>query len=148
MRLLLRIAIFWLITLPLFYAFGLPKLLSMLSEKVRADGYTECLAQLKQQNIIDTPAALVKHEVGEHYCHCVTDGLTLTKADLPDLVQRRMPQRVADMQKPVIDACNKELQERVNGIITGAPAPRVTRKDDGTEIMYFDSPPPKVIYQR
>ncbi len=140
MRTLLRLLIFWALMAPVFYFLILPMLMDRLNTRARAQSFDACIAQLQKEGIYGPPPALIKQEQAEHYCHCVADGLTLERADLPALAQHKQPDRLTNAMKPVVEGCNKELQESLNAIINGAPAPTSGRAADGTEVIYFNTP--------
>lgn len=137
MRWLLRFFIFWLIMLPLFYLFGLPWLMGLLSEKARTEAYGDCFRQLREQQLIDAPTAIVRQPQAETYCHCVSAPITLTRDDLPDLIKKRPPERLNALMKPVIEGCNADLQRSMTAIISGARPPETVRQPDGTEVIHF-----------
>lgn len=138
MRWLIRMALFWAVSLPLFYLFALPFLLGQLSAKAQTQGYAACLVQLREQGLTESPIAPLRPIDGQNYCHCVTDGLQFTRADLPELVQHQTPARLTEVQKPVIEACNAALQAAMNETIRQAPATSSTFDADGTETIHFN----------
>ena len=118
MRWLVRSLLFWAISMPLFYLYGLPMLLDMLSKKAQGDGYTQCTAQLTKEGLSgkwDSPLTPAR---GEKYCHCVSDGLILTKNDVFDLVRHQPAAGLTALSKGLVDRCNDALQNELS-----APAP-------------------------
>ncbi len=137
MRWLLRFFIFWLIMLPLFYLFGLPWLMGLLSEKARTEAYADCFRQLREQQLIDSPTAIVRQPQAETYCRCVSAPITLTRDDLPDLIKKRPPERLTTLMKPVIEGCNADLERSIHAAASGARPPETVRQPDGTEVIHF-----------
>lgn len=113
MRWLLRLILFWAICAPLFYVFGLPLLLEKVSAKARADGFTQCIEHFNKPDMALMASHLPQPE-RDAYCHCATDEIALTKADLPDLVQRRQPARLTAAMQQHTEQCNTELQRKIN----------------------------------
>jgi hypothetical protein len=140
MRILIRSLIFWAICLPIFYLVGLPILMDKLDARIRGQNYDACFTHLKNEGLFGSGSAVLKKDQAEHYCHCVSDSLTLDRRDLFDLLKKRPPAHLTAAMKPVVEACNTELTQAMNAVITAAPAPRVTRAPDGTEVMHFDTP--------
>lgn len=124
MRWLVRLLIFWAITAPLFYLFGLPYLLDLLSKKAQTQAYDQCTAQLAKDGMTGKPDSPVTKERGEKYCHCVSDGLILTKNDVFDLMQRKPPAGLTARGQAQADTCTRTLQEELN-----SAAPAVTPPD-------------------
>ena len=138
MRWLIRSLIVWAITLPLFYLVGLPYMLNTLSDKARKDSFAQCQAHLKTQNMAYVATAIIKPERADTYCHCVSAPIQITNADIPDLVQKKQPERLNNAIKPVIEACNAALQDDMSrAMSTGAPT-RSTFDADGVETVHFN----------
>ena len=137
MRTLLRLALFWAVTAPLLYVYGLPWLLGKLDAKAQAQSYAACLEHLKTEHLIGGPGWVIKQADAEKYCHCVSDGLHFARADLPELMQKKTPARVETLMKPVVEACNATLQASMNATVQTAPGPSIERKADGTEVIHF-----------
>ncbi|MFM9890859.1 MAG: hypothetical protein ACKVOE_09535 [Rickettsiales bacterium] len=138
MRTVLRLLLFWAITAPLFYVYGLPWLLSKLDAKAQAQSYSSCMQHLADEHLIGGPGWVIKQADGETYCHCVSGGLHFTRADLPELLQKKTPERIATAMKPMVEACNSTLKASMNSTIQTAPEPHIERKPDGTEIIHFN----------
>jgi hypothetical protein len=116
MRWLIRMLIFWAITAPLFYFFGLPALLDMLSKKARSEGYTQCIAHLQKEGMMGSANAPVTAAQGETYCHCVSDRLTFTQNDVMDMVQKKPPAALTAMANALSQSCNRDLQQSMRGM--------------------------------
>ena len=138
MRWLLRSFLFSCISLPLFYLLALPWLMGKLNVKTRAESYAQCQHQLHETGMAGSPTALLKAPQADAYCHCVSDSITLTRADLVPLAQHQPPTRLTAAMKPTVDACNDALKAGINQTITTAPAPSVTRDANGVEIVHFN----------
>ncbi len=137
MRWLMRSLIFWAVSAPLFYLFGLPFLIGKLETKSRAASFTACQAHLKDENIAYAPASIISPAQADAYCHCVSDPIAFTNADLFDLAQKKQPERLTAAMKPALEACNATLQQSMNNAINSAPATRSTWEPDGTETVHF-----------
>ena len=124
MRWLLRMLLFWAITGPLFYLFGLPYLLDILSKKTQQQAYDQCKAQLVKEGLTGVPTALVKPAQAENYCHCVSDPLILTKADVFDLVKKKPPTALNALAQSKAETCNKQLQAEIDGV-SAVPKPNI-----------------------
>lgn len=110
MRWLVRSMVLWAIMAPLFYFFGLPMLMEKLSKQTQTQTYTQCLANLKQQGLMDSDDAPISTKQGEHYCHCMSDGLTFTKPDIIDALHKRPPAALSAQAKAIAQQCNEELK--------------------------------------
>jgi hypothetical protein len=128
MRWLLRLLLFWAITAPLFYVFGLPYLLDMLSKKTQAEAYAQCQQQLLKEGLIGSKNSPINEQQGVGYCHCASDHLILTQNDVFDLVQKKPPAALTALSESISRKCNTDLQ-RMLGFLppestpaTGAPA--------------------------
>jgi hypothetical protein len=124
MRWLIRLLLFWAITGPLFYLFGLPYLLELLSKKAQAQSYSQCEEQLAKEGLVGQPDSPMTKERSEKYCHCVSDGLILTKNDVFDLMQQKPPAGLTSRGQAQADRCNNELQNEL-----ATPAHAVTPPD-------------------
>lgn len=102
MRWLLRLLLYWAVTLPLFYFVALPPLMTMLDKKARAQNYEHCLQQLAAIPITQPAAG--------KYCHCVMDGLTFTYKDLIDMLGGREPAQLTAQVDTAAKKCNVLLQ--------------------------------------
>jgi hypothetical protein len=146
MRRLLYLAIFWACSSLLFYGYGLPWMMRMLQGKVRDQTYATCMLQLRTQGIIEAQTAPLVPEDGQQYCHCVSDPLTFTRADLFDAVHKRQPAHVAAQAQQQVAACTPQLQEKIDAA-TPAPSPAAptppsapgttTVEPDGTQVIHF-----------
>lgn len=117
MRFFKRFLLFWLLMLPVSYFFLLPLLQTKLSERTRADTLTECGRQLT--------TAGFNAEAGAPYCQCLTEGLTLTRDDLFDLVKRRPPVQFTAWMTAKTETCQHHL--------AGLQAPT-----SGAEVIHFE----------
>jgi hypothetical protein len=126
MRWLRRSLIFWAISMPLFYVFGLPYMLNMLSAKARNEGYTQCSNHMKNEGLVGNANSPIKPEQGEKYCRCLSDGLIFTKNDLLDMVQKKPPVALTALAQSLSDTCNHELQKTINAL---PPVPLKTSED-------------------
>ena len=124
MRWLIRMLLFWAITAPLFYLFGLPFLIDMLSKKAQAQGYEQCATQLKTDGTAGGLNSPLTQAQGEKYCHCVSDRLIFTKNDVLDAVQKKPPAALNALAQSLADGCNAQLKEMM-GLTPAAPS------DDG-----------------
>jgi hypothetical protein len=120
MRWLLRLLLFWAITAPLFYVFGLPYLLDMLSKKAQADAYTQCQQQLTKEGLVGSKNSPLNEQQGVGYCHCVSNRLILTKNDVFDLVQKKSPAALTALSESIAKQCNTDLQ-RMLGFLPAEP---------------------------
>ena len=111
MRLLVRMLIFWAITAPLFYVFGLPMLIDMLSEKAQMQAYEQCITQLKNNGTAGSANSPLTAFQGEKYCHCVSDRLIFTKNDVLDMVQKKQPAALNALAQTLADGCNVEMKQ-------------------------------------
>jgi hypothetical protein len=131
MRWLLRLLLFWAISAPLFYLFGMPYMLDLLSKKAQAQTYAQCQQQLRDQGLVGSKNASLHEQQGVGYCHCMSDGLVMTKADLMDALHRRPPAALTAMAQARTDTCNVDLR-RALGYQPPAPAapPTAAPQDD------------------
>lgn len=120
-RWLLRLLIFWGISAPLFYVFGLPAALDFMSRKISRDNYAQCLARLTSGELIVNYGSELSQSKGESYCHCTSDSLTFTRNDLWDTAQKKQPAELSAMAQSLADQCNAEF--RAAPTATSAPAP-------------------------
>ena len=138
MRWLKRSLLFWALTLPLFYLFLLPWLLTKLEAKARNDSFASCQTHLTEEHLAHVPTAVLTDADAATYCHCVSDIITITRADLVELAQKKQPARLTSAMKPVVDACNATLQAGMNARINTGAQPRSTFGPDGTETVHFN----------
>ncbi|MFZ4540983.1 MAG: hypothetical protein ACOYNL_04120 [Rickettsiales bacterium] len=138
MRWLIRMLIFWAISAPLFYLFGLPYLLELLSKKAQTQGHSQCIEQITKEGIIGKPDSPISPDRGETYCHCVSDGLTLGKNDVLDMVRKKPPTLLTATAQAQATKCTKELEDemraRAQPSIPAQPAP--TPAADAPEINF------------
>jgi hypothetical protein len=111
MRWLLRLLLFWAISGPLFYLFGVPFLLDMLSKKAQTQGYSQCIALMTDEKRIGSPNSPLTQAQGERYCHCASDGLLFAKSDLFDMLQKKQPAALNALGQTLSDTCNRQLQQ-------------------------------------
>ena len=137
MRWLVRSLIFWAICAPLFYMFGLPKLMVKLETKARTENYAACQTHLKDEHLAGVPTAIINDKEADKYCHCVSDSIALTNADLFDLARKRQPARLEAVMKPIVEACNKTLQDKLTRNVISTEQPYSTFEKDGTETVRF-----------
>lgn len=138
MRWVWRSLLFWAVSLPLFFIFGLPVVLDKVNDKARVQSFTQCQEHLQSQGMAGTPTALLKPAEADQYCHCVSDPITLMKEDLPNLLQKKPPERLNAAMKPVVEACNAALTQSINDAARALPQPRTVVEPDGTEIIHFN----------
>jgi hypothetical protein len=129
MRWLRRSLLFWAISVPIFYLFILPFLMDQLAKKAQDQAYTGCKQQLIDQGLTGSTNSPITAPQSEKYCHCVSDGLILTKKDVFDLVQHKPATDLNTLAQAVADTCTAELhKEMFNGndpaaAIENGPAP-------------------------
>lgn len=119
MRWLVRLLLFWAIAIPLAYLFGIPALTDYMTKKIRTQGYEQCIATLTKEGTLGKPDSLLSQQQGEHYCHCVSDNLIFTKADLFDMVPKntseigkpKQPGPLTALAKTIADRCTADLQK-------------------------------------
>ncbi len=121
MRWLKRSLLFWAISAPLFYLFGLPYALGMLSEKAQSQAYDQCVNGLRADHSIGSPNSPITPEQGDRYCHCMGDGLIVTKADLFDIMKKQPPAALTALAHTVADQCNHQLQEVLGNVPSATP---------------------------
>ena len=136
MRWLKRSLIFWAISLPLFYLFGLPYLLDMLSKKAGEDSFAQCIAQMRTEGLLGGANSPFTPPMIDAYCHCVSSGLTFTKADLFDMVNKRPPAALTALANAKAQTCNATLENApANAAAPAAPTPPApAAQPDGTMI--------------
>jgi hypothetical protein len=129
MRWLRRSLLFWAISMPLFYLFGLPALLDMLTTKARNEGYTQCSTQMKSEGLVGSANSPVTPDQGEKYCRCLSDGLIFSKNDLFDMVQKKPPAALTALAQSLADSCNRDLQHMM-GFLPPAATPAAAPNSD------------------
>jgi hypothetical protein len=144
MRKLIKMLVFWAISLPLFYLFGLPFALEKLSTKVQRDSFAQCQKQLATEGMVGALNSPLRPDQAEHYCHCVSDKLTFTQADLMDAVKKQPPKALTAQAELLASECQVTLRALM-GIVAppptapapppaAAPAAAPQWKDDTTPI--------------
>ncbi len=136
MRWLLRLLLFWVVSGSLFYLFGLPLALEKLTAKARDQSYTQCIGQLTHEGMIGGLNSPLKPQQGDHYCHCLSDGLTFTKNDLFDAAQGKVPAALTALAQSLADTCNAELQAAHNSTVSETPAGE-TKPQADSNVLYF-----------
>jgi hypothetical protein len=111
MRWLIRMVVFWAISAPLFYVFGLPYLLELLSKKAQTEGYTQCITLMTNEKKMGSPNSPLTQLQGETYCHCVSDHLIFTQGDLVEMVQKKPPTALTVLAQSLTTECNTKLQQ-------------------------------------
>ncbi len=135
MRWLVRMLIFWAISAPLFYLFGMPYALEMLSKKAQTQAYDQCAAGLRDQHLIDGPNPPISPDQGDHYCHCMADGLILTKPDLFDILKKKPPAALNATAKTLAEKCNRDMEATMRGGM--APATPAAAPAGEEEVIHF-----------
>lgn len=135
MRFIKRLLIFWAISGPLFYVFGLPYLITKLEAKARVEAYTQCIDSITKQGIIGTPTASLTQQTGESYCHCIGDKLNFTKQDLYDTIQKKPPAALTAQAEALATSCSTILQQAMDAApaATAQPAAAPTTKPINTD---------------
>jgi hypothetical protein len=103
--------LFWSISGPLFYLYGMPALLEMLSKKAQDDGYRQCITLMTNEKQIGSPNSPLTQAQGETYCKCASSGLIFTQNDLFDMVQKKPPAALTALAKSLAEKCNRDLQQ-------------------------------------
>lgn len=111
MRWLIRFLVFWAISAPLFYIFGLPALLDFISKKAQTEGYTQCITLMTNEKRIGSPNSPLTQMQGETYCKCVSSSLIFSQNDLLDVAQKKPPTALTALAKTLSEKCNRELQQ-------------------------------------
>lgn len=114
MRWLLRLLLFWAISGPLFYLFGLPKLMDYMNHKTRTATRDQCIAQLRDEGKLGSNPGQIPPTHAEQYCHCVSDKLTITRADLIDMVQQKPPTALTALSQNLGQQCGDDLTRVLN----------------------------------
>lgn len=121
MRWLLRLILFWALMAPISYYFGLPIALEKLSAKAQTQALADCRTKLTTEGLVGSANSPLNPQQGEGYCHCMSDKLVLTKADLLDVVQKKPPAALTAMAQTIADGCNRDLQRSL-GFLPAEPA--------------------------
>lgn len=111
MRWLIRMLLFWAICAPLFYVYGLPYMLDMLSKKAQGEALSQCVEQMRSQNMFGQPDSPMTGEMADKYCHCVADDLILTKNDVFELVQKKPATALTALSQALTTKCNEQLKQ-------------------------------------
>lgn len=135
MRWLLRLILFWAISAPLFYFFGLPMLIEHLNGKTRRTSYDQCIQHLRDEGMIGSGIGKITPERGEAYCHCVSDGITFTKADILDMVKQHPPTALTELSQKLSHQCNDDLSREMNTTAAAAPAEENAPASTGLTII-------------
>ncbi len=132
MRFLLRLLLFWAISLPLFYGFGMPYLLEKVTTKARADGYSQCLGGLRKTLMMDAPSAPLTRAQGDAYCHCLSDSLTFTRDDLMDKLQKKPMAHLEGQAQSLSTQCAESLKHPALAPAPKPSAPQPWEDNQGT----------------
>lgn len=138
MRWLIRLLILWAVSLPLFYLFGLPYLLTKLNDKARLESFAQCQEHLKAERMAYVPTAIMKPDRADAYCRCISEPIAFTRADLIILAQKKQPERLNNALKPVIEACNAALQDDMTKAISAGAPTHSTFDENGVETVHFN----------
>jgi len=106
---------FWLISVPFFYLCVLPWLMGQLAHKAQAQGYAQCETHLAAESLAGFANSPMTAAQGEKYCHCVSDGLILTKNDVFDLVRHQPAAHLQTLGQGLADQCTTELHKELYG---------------------------------
>ena len=128
MRWLIRMLLFWAICAPLFYLYGFPYLLEMLSKKAQGEALTQCVEQMREQAMIGQNGSPLTGAMADKYCHCVADGLILTKNDVFELVQKKPATELTALTQALTTKCNEQLQQDMTAG-TQSPLPATPPED-------------------
>lgn len=121
MRWLLRLILFWGLMTPISYYFGLPIALEKLGAKAQAQAFDECQKKLTAEGTMGGANSPLSPQQGLGYCHCLSDKLVLTKADLLDALQHKPPAALNAFAQAEADRCGRQLQDRL-GRVSQEPA--------------------------
>lgn len=121
MRIFLRLLLFWVLMTPISYYFGVPYALQILSHKAQMQSYGECQKNLVTQGLVGGANPTLDARQSEAYCHCLSDKLVLTKADLLDALQHKPPAALNAFAQAEADRCGRQLQDRL-GRVSQEPA--------------------------
>ncbi len=114
MRWLRRMLIFWVIAAPLFYVFGLPALLHILSKEAQKQSLEQCLNQLQREGTTGKASSPLTLAQADEYCHCVSDRLIFTKNDLTDMAQQKPPAALNLMAQSLANSCNAIAKQSID----------------------------------
>jgi len=121
MRWLIRLLLFWAISMPLFYLFGLPAALDMLSNKARTQGFGQCIADMTSKGMIGSANSPVNAVQGEIFCHCMSDSLEISQTDLIAIVRKQPPAQLNAMIDALSKKCHHDLQQMMGFLPPEAP---------------------------
>jgi hypothetical protein len=107
MRIFLRLLILWLIMLPIGWFFGLPWLISEITDQTKAQNLANCLEETKSLPGIFDPAQPL---IAQKYCDCVVAGITVTREDVWQLAQKKQPVAINQRVGQQIQRCNQQLE--------------------------------------
>jgi hypothetical protein len=132
MRWIGRMLLFWLLTAPLSYVFGLPLLLDKLTANVRQEATAQCADQLTQNGMMGSLNSPLSANQGSVYCRCISDGLIFTKNDLWDSIQKKQPAALNGLVQAMTDQCKGLLQPAAS--VTPPPN---QPPEDSSNVIYF-----------
>ncbi len=121
MRWLIRLLLFWAISLPLFYMFGLPAALDMLSNKARTEAFSQCTNDMRAKGMVGSANSPVNPVQGEIFCHCVSDSLEINRSDLMAIVRKQPPAHLNAMIDALSKKCHHELQQMLGFLPPDTP---------------------------
>jgi hypothetical protein len=123
MRWIIRSLIFWALCAPLAYVFGLPILLDKLTAKTRADALAQCQQHLQKEGMAGAAGSMLSTAMADEYCACVSGGLSVTRADLMELVQKKPPTALTAAANANSTKCNAALESKLSSPMTPDTAP-------------------------
>ena len=115
MRWVLRFLVLWSISGTLFYLFLLPWMMDRLNHKTQLQGYVQCITHLTDESLMGDLNSPITPEQGEKYCHCLSDGLILTKNDVFDITLHKPAAAFDALQKSLGETCEKDLHKAMYG---------------------------------
>ena len=115
MRKLVKFLIVWAIFGSLFYVFGVPFALEKISAKTQAQSYEQCINHMKSEGLMGSANSPITADQAIAHCRCVSAGLTLTKADLLDVAQRKPPALLTIQAQHQSNECNGKLHRAMGG---------------------------------
>ena len=142
MRFLIRMLLTWAVLLPLGYFVGLPYAATKLTAKTQNETLTQCAAQLRDKGVMGGTNAAITEAQGDAYCHCLASPLTLTTADIMEMVKQRLatgeqkpPARLEAQVNSQVEACNPQLQEAIMAKYRSSAAPAAAPAQGQTIII-------------
>lgn len=97
----------WLILAPVGLYFGTPRLVDYAQTKARDENYARCITETKSYQQTFDPA---RPEIADNYCHCVIEGIVLTKDDLITMLRREPNDRLSSAVQDQVTKCNYKLE--------------------------------------